>query len=257
MNKINIIFLVVLVLASGCSTIYSLDKIIKRSDDEKNYRTDFRVDTASRDVNKISKLAWVGFSVVFQNNAAAASLKNKQNQFIEQMLQSSFESIDGKLQGALTNISWLSYNDTIKNQAFQDFQVKNESYQTSVSRWLEKLGMGSTKKLIYPVAGLKSLYPNEIGWSSEHELAKLANLLGVDGVLVGSLVVDYDVKHDRFLIHGPKVWMFAAQLSKAVLFAELKPSWELLLSDNILYRRAMVEELAEKFSKKIALGLTQ
>ncbi|MEW6055252.1 MAG: hypothetical protein AB1540_01450 [Bdellovibrionota bacterium] len=262
--------LVVLVF-SACSTVYPLKSMAKRTSDPRVFRSDIRVDTASRDVGKLQKIAWAAYSVNFDCANECGYAEEEQKALAKEIAETSFAALDREIRKALlshdpaVSRSVLDTASTVRLAAFAQ-EIKTDSYRSTVNRWLAKLGLNKSSEIKATAQNLKYLDPSEIGWSGEESLAKLGQSLGVDGVLVGHIRVSVDSpkesgaeKRSALKIQGPKVWIFSATSAKAIAMAELRPNWQLdrQSSDGQSLDWTGLDDVASGFSSRVAQALKE
>lgn len=215
---------------SACSSVHPLDRLAKRiSLNEKSAENDVSLDTSSREtVAQMKKLAWASFTVSFECPKQCPYAEAERAQLAQEIAESGFVAFDREIRKALgTSRDLLEASDTVSQPAFSK-EIAQRSFKTTVSRWLSRLGLSQSQDVTATAEGLKSINPNELGWSGGESLGELGRGLGVDGVLVGHIQVTPDLdsgSERKLVINGPKIWLFSSKSSNAVAVAGLRPSW--------------------------------
>lgn len=240
-------------LVSGCASVYPLQEFAKHSA--------VRVDTASRDIGAIKRLAWAGYTVVFECDRQCPYTVEERTRLAQEIADRSFDAFDNELRNQLGDRAIQDVALTTQLESFTSAQVRTESYQSRVGQWLEKLGFTRAPLISVSARGLKTVSPNEIGWSGEETLMALGQKLHVDGVLVGQVRVRLDEEEraqnqaNALVIDGPKLWLFSSHKAKSVAVAELTRQWMLERTSQGVLNWSGLSALATNFSSRFAQEL--
>lgn len=254
----RIITIIGLLALTGCSSVYPLEKLAKRTDDKRNLRSDVRVDIASREIGAIKSIAWAGYTVTFECERQCPYAVEERTRIAQEIADRSFDALDGELRLKLGERTVQDVALTTQLESFSSAQVRTESYQSRVGQWLEKLGFTRSPLISVSARGLKTVSPNEIGWSGEETLMALGQKLNVDGVLVAQVRVRLDEEtrgedqSNALVIDGPKLWLFSSHKAKSVAVAELRPRWAVERNATGGLNWNGLATLASKFTLRLA-----
>ncbi|MBI3554875.1 MAG: hypothetical protein HY074_01265 [Deltaproteobacteria bacterium] len=221
------------VALTACSSIYPLGSVARRTANPYSLEQDVSVDTTRGDNDQVKHLAWAAYSVTFDCPKNCPYSTQEREALAAEIAERSFQAFDREIRQAFGAESSArevqSVAATVGSPAFAP-ELKTNSYKTTVSRWVARLGLSRAAEVNASAQGLKSVNPSELGWSGGQSLASLGKALGVDGVLVGHILVtpSEDSKEPRRLvIRGPKIWLFSSTSEIPLAVAGLRPTWRL------------------------------
>lgn len=230
-SKILILVSALLILPS-CSTVYPLGSVAKRELDPRLASRDIAVETSVKSGGRIRNLAWAAFSVTFDCPKSCPFTVEERSALSREIADASFDAFDKSIRrvmGSDRNI--LQTEETVRSSAFAH-DIKSDSFRLRVSHWFERLGLSRNPEVTVSAKNLKSVNPEELGWSGGQSLAALGKSLGVDGVLVGHIRVtpDPNAKKEngtekKIVITGPKLWVFSSNDGMPIAVARLRLSW--------------------------------
>lgn len=252
-----VVVLLLFAMLSGCSTIYPLAGVAKRTEDARTLKSDVRVDTASRELSDVRSMAWAAYTVSFECERQCPYSVDERKRVAQEIADASFVALDREIRLALGGRTLQDPAATARLAAFANAAVRADSYQSRVGQWLTKLGLGRTPVVNVTARGLKAVNPSEIGWSGEESLMTLGRALAVDAVLVGHVRVTLDEDGKGFVILGPKLWLFSANKAKTVAVAELRPNWRLSRTAQGALDWNGLDPVASAFSRRISQALTE
>jgi hypothetical protein len=251
---------IALIALSGCASVVSLSKVADRTTDQGRLERDIRVDTASREIGDIKTLAWAAYGVSFECAKTCPYTLEERTQIVNEIAETSYLSIDRELRTALSTKTIEATEKTVNSPAYSA-EIKTESFKSTVSRWLDRIGLSRAPNVQATARNLKFVNPAELGWAGEESIGALGRKLSVDGVLIGHIRVvgESDGKLKRKLIvHGPKLWVFSSLSSRAVAVAELRPAWSL---ESVQAAAKLdwqgLDTVATRFSSRVAKAMTE
>lgn len=254
----------VAVLASvvSCSTVYPLKNVAKRAAEPRTLKRDVHVDTASRDIGRMQSVAWVAYAATFECAKDCTYSDEERTRLSRDIAEASFAALDRELRKALgsSNRTLQNVDETLKTPAFGTAVIEIESYASKVGRWFERLGLVRATEATVAARGLKTVNPNELGWSGEESLSRLGRKLGVDAVAVGHLRITVENgaegQPSRLVVQGPKIWFFSAHAAKSLVVAELRPGWKLETPSAGALDVVAFDDVAVGFGTRVAQGLS-
>ncbi|HRK01102.1 MAG TPA: hypothetical protein PLH57_00430 [Oligoflexia bacterium] len=246
----------------GCASVQPLDQIAARAKQPRGFANEVVVDTSSRSVGGIKKLAWAGYTVTLECEAKCNLTREEQRKIAEQLASQSFESFDRELRANFASsaeeIQIQEVNETTSATFFAQ-EIRTESLTSRIGKWFEKLKLNHEPPVSVSPSGLKTLNPNEIGWSGETSLQKLGQALGVDGVLVGhvKVMVSGEGESDSALleIDGPKLWVFSSKRASGIAAARLRQSWSPHTADRTTLDLNGIDVVAKAYSEQFVREL--
>ncbi len=218
------------VALTACSSVYPLNSVARRSANPYSLEQDVSVDTTRGDNGQLKRLAWAAYSVTFDCPKNCPYTAQERTALAAEIAERSFLSFDREIRQAFQGEREVAdAAATVQHPAFAQ-ELKTKSYKSTVSMWVARLGLSRAAEVSASAQGLKTVNPSELGWSGGKSLSAFGKALGVDGVLVGHLVVtpSSDSKEPRRLvIKGPKFWLFSSTSEIPLAVAGLRPTWRL------------------------------
>lgn len=240
-------------MITGCASVQPLSQVADRARQPRGLGKDVVVDIANRDLPNVHKLAWVSYTVSVDCESGCTLTHDEQQKIAQDLAKQSFTSFDRELRASFKPIQVLTTQESTANAAFAA-EIPNDSLTSRIGRWFERLKLSPAARAIATAQGLKTINPNELGWSGENHLQKLAQNMNVDGVLVGHLKVNVG-KHNELEVTGPKIWIFAAKKAKNIATARLRQPWRAEASDlqgTTAQGAASIAAIAKSYSDRFA-----
>jgi hypothetical protein len=200
---------------TACSSVYPLTSVANRTSDPRSLEQDVTVDISSRDTAGLKKLAWVAYSVTFDCQKECSYTTAEREQLAREIAETSFAAFDRELRHALASERDLADSTAVTAKPEFAREIQTDSFRKTVSRWFARLGLAPSPQVVASAGKLKAVDPSELGWSGAQNLAALGRDLGVDGVLVGHVLVTVPEstgdkeEQKRLVAQGPLLWLYA------------------------------------------------